>query len=156
MFIQMAIHFPFVETTRHPILVIAFSTAAAILVRRFCYGGMPRPGEWPALMLGASLLSGAVLRWAYEVAMPPGTLMAEWRTAGRVATLVPGYLAVGGELVDRRPDRPCLAVMLRPLFRLGPKRSGSPPRCGCSCADRSTSISSSAMGPSATITPARA
>jgi hypothetical protein len=63
------------ETARHPILVIAFSTAAAILVRRFRYGGMPRPGEWPALVLAASLLSGAVLRWAYEVAMPRGTLM---------------------------------------------------------------------------------
>jgi hypothetical protein len=63
------------ETARHPILVIAFSTAAAILVRRFRYGGMPRTGEWPALVLGASLLSGAVLRWAYEVAMPRGTLM---------------------------------------------------------------------------------
>jgi hypothetical protein len=63
------------ETARHPILVIAFSTAAAIVVRRFRYGGMPRPGECPALVLAASLLSGVVLRWAYEVAMPRGTLM---------------------------------------------------------------------------------
>src|SRR5271166_1248315 len=53
------------QTARLPILVIAFATAAAILVRRFSYGGMPRPGEWPALVLAASLLSGVMLHWAY-------------------------------------------------------------------------------------------
>src|SRR5262245_44584843 len=53
------------QTARLPILVIAFATAAAILVRRVRYGGMPRPGDWPALVLAASLLSGVVLHWAY-------------------------------------------------------------------------------------------
>src|SRR5262245_25876310 len=63
------------QTARLPILVIGFATAAAILVRRFRYGGMPRPGEWPALVLAASLLSGAVLQWAYDVDRARGPSM---------------------------------------------------------------------------------
>jgi hypothetical protein len=52
-------------TARGPLLILALATALAILVRRARYGGMPRPTEWPALVMAADLASDAVLDRAY-------------------------------------------------------------------------------------------
>ncbi len=48
-------------TFRTPLLILAFAVAAVIMVRQARYGRMPRPAEWPALVLAAFLVGTSVL-----------------------------------------------------------------------------------------------
>ena len=52
-------------TARRPLLIVGFATTAAILVRQVRYGRMPRPAEWPALVIAAALVSTGALDHAY-------------------------------------------------------------------------------------------
>jgi hypothetical protein len=55
-------------TFRKPLLILAFAMAAVIIGRQVRYRRMPRPAEWPALVLAVALLWTDVLDPAYPLA----------------------------------------------------------------------------------------
>jgi hypothetical protein len=94
---------------RRPLLVIAFAIAATILVRLARHGRMPRPAEWPTLVLAAALVSTRVLDATYglEVGGPPDKRSfwspSEWPWAAAWALAALATLIVLAALRRRMP-----------------------------------------------------
>jgi len=68
-----------IPQNRH-VYIAAFAIALAVIVRRARYGGWPRVGDWPALVVASHLPSRVVLSRAYEIAFPDG-IVNEWEAA---------------------------------------------------------------------------
>lgn len=99
-------------TLRRPLLILAFSLAAVIVVRLARYARMPRLAEWPALEFAVALVVHGVLDTAYPLAWAGLFLhlnWIDWHERG----LWPELILFGVPIVAGLRDR------LRPRHRPG-------------------------------------
>jgi hypothetical protein len=128
-------------TARRPLLIVAFATAAAILVRQARYTRMPRPAEWSALVMAAALLSEALIEYAYDhwLAKPlgppdPSIVTVRWAAAWTLPALA--CLTVLMVLRRRIPAwaRTLILIAVTAMLFCGPVHgyfkgaTGAPPR----------------------------